>query len=154
MTGLAVANPQGSDTTVNLTACQSDGSAVVTPGGSLSLKANGEAAAFTSSLFPGLPAGFTGVLDVSATTPFAALTLRALPNTRGDFIITTFPVADMTRPAPTPIVFPHVVDGISGGLYQTQFIMLGTTGASNVTLKFYDDDGNALGMSSVAHPLY
>jgi hypothetical protein len=149
MTGLAIANPQSSSITVNLTAYQTDGVTPAATGSSPSIRANGETAAFTSSLFPSLPAGFTGVLDISAASPFAALTLRALPNTRGDFIITTFPVADLARPAPTSIVFPHVVDGNSGGLYQTQFIMLGATGASSVTLKLYSDYGAPLPMTTV-----
>jgi len=127
---------------VNLNAYQMDG---VTSAGTslapLTIPGNGETATFTS-----LPSGFTGVLDISSSSLFSALTLRALPNLRGDFLITTFPVADFNSTAPTPIVFPHVVDGYSGGLYRTQFIMLGTTGASGLRLSLYADDGSPLSM--------
>jgi hypothetical protein len=42
-----------------------------------------------------------------------------------------------------------VLDGSSGGLYQTQFIMLATTGGSSLTFKFYGDDGSPLAMSTI-----
>ncbi len=40
------------------------------------------AAAFVDQLVSGLPADFTGVLDISSTTPFADLTLLVLVGTR------------------------------------------------------------------------
>ena len=87
-----------------------------------------------------MPDGFTGVLDISAPTPFVALTLRSLKNGRGDFLITTFPVADFNQPAPAPVVFPQIVDG---GEYKTQFILLNTTGAaSDTTLTLFGDNGS------------
>jgi hypothetical protein len=46
----------------------------------------------------------------------------------------TFPVADMTVAAPSPIVFPQIADG---GGYVTQFILIGAGGASSVTLNYY-----------------
>jgi hypothetical protein len=88
-----------------------------------------------------LPPEFTGVLDISSTTPFAALTLRSLMNENDDFLITTFPVADMNQPAPSPIVFPQLADG---GGYVTQFILLGTSGASSATISYFDNDGTPL----------
>jgi hypothetical protein len=147
MTGLAIANPQSSSISVNLTAYQTDGvTSAGTGSASLPLYGNGESAAFTSYLISNLPAGFTGVLDISSVSPFVALTLRVLTNSRGDSVITTFPVADFNSTAPTPIVFPQVVDGNTGGLYRTQFIMLGTTGASSLTLNLYGDDGSPISM--------
>jgi hypothetical protein len=88
-----------------------------------------------------LPAGFNGVLDISSPTPFAALTMRSLDNERQEFLAALFPVADMTRDAPAPIVFPQIADG---GGYLTQFILIGAGGASSTTLNFYDDEGNPL----------
>ena len=55
--------------------------------------ANGHAAAFVRQFVSGLPSDFKGVLDISSAAPFAALTLRALTNSRNDFLLTTFPVA-------------------------------------------------------------
>jgi hypothetical protein len=104
------------------------------------MPANGHSAQFADQFVAGLPTGFTGVLDISSTTPFAALTMRSLYNERRDFLLATFPIADMTRSAPAPIVFPQVADG---GGYVTQFILIGA-GASGVTLNFYGEDGRPL----------
>lgn len=89
----------------------------------------------------GLPAGFTGVLAISSSTPFAALTLRSLTNARGDFLLTTLPIADANVEAPSPIIFPQIVDG---GGYATQFILLSPRGTSSTSLYYYDDTGAPL----------
>ncbi|HYK91741.1 MAG TPA: hypothetical protein VE398_23445 [Acidobacteriota bacterium] len=52
--------------------------------------------------------------------------------------MTTFPVADMTRPASSPIIFPQIVDG---GGYLTEVILLSPMSASSSTLSFVDDFG-------------
>jgi hypothetical protein len=52
-----------------------------------------------------------------------------------DYLITTFPVADVNQKAPFPIVFPQIADG---GGYVTQFILLNTSGASSVEISCYD----------------
>jgi hypothetical protein len=55
--------------------------------------------------------------------------------------MTTFPVADVNQPAPSPIVFPHIVDG---GGYVTQFILLSPSGGASTTIRFYAEDATAL----------
>jgi hypothetical protein len=94
-----------------------------------------------TQMIPGLPSGFTGVLDISATTPVGALTLRSLINSRGDFLLTTFPTADLTQPALTPVVFQQLMDG---GGYRTQFVLLSAGNASAVTLNLRSDGGTPL----------
>ena len=145
-TGLAIADTTGDSRLITVNAYQMDGR---TPAGSgnFTLRSNGHSAKFAEQIVSNLVAGFTGVLDISSTSPFAALTLRSLNNVRDDFLLTTFPVADMTRPAPSPLIFPQIADG---GGYQTQFILLSPTGAANTTLSFFADDGSplAVGKSS------
>jgi hypothetical protein len=85
-----------------------------------------------------LPDGFRGVLDISSATPFAALTTRSLINERYDFLMTTFPIADANQAAPSPVVFPQVVDG---GGYVTEFILIGAGEAVKTTPSFYDETG-------------
>ena len=85
--------------------------------------------------------GSTGVLDITSATPFAALTLRSLNNERNDFLMTTFPIADVARAAPTPVVFPQIADG---GGFVTEFILLNAVGASKTTLSFFDNEGRQL----------
>ncbi len=141
-TGLAVANPANTNASITITAFQSDGvTGIGTSQGPLQLSANGHSAHFANEFIAGLPAEFTGVLDIVSPTPFAALTLRSLNNERNDFLMATFPVADMTRNAPSPIVFPQIVDG---GGFVTQFILIGAGGASSVTLNYYGEDGKPL----------
>jgi sugar lactone lactonase YvrE len=141
-TGLAIANPKNAKANITITAFQSDGvTGIGTSQGPLLLSANGHGAHFVNEFITGLPAGFTGVLDISSPTPFAALTMRSLYNERNDFLVATFPIADMTREAPAPIVFPQIADG--GGL-MTQFILIGAGGTGNTTLSFYAEDGTPL----------
>jgi hypothetical protein len=140
-TGLAIANTASSSVNISFNAYQMDG---VTPAGTsqgpLPLSAHGYEAQFVSGFINGLPSGFTGVLDISAAMPFAALTLRSLDNERGDFLITTFPVADVNRAAPSPIVFPQVV---VGGGYASQFILISPVGATTTTLNYFEEDGTS-----------
>jgi enterochelin esterase-like enzyme len=138
-TGLAIANITTTPTNVAIRAYQPDG---VTPAGfsqgSLKLAGLGHDSKFADQLISNLPADFTGILDISAPVSFAALTVRSLDNERGDFLLTTFPVADSTRQAPSPIVFPHIVDG---GGYATEFILLSPEAAAESSLILYDESG-------------
>jgi subtilisin family serine protease len=136
-TGLALACPGSSGINIALNAYQADGSTAA-GSGTLNISGNGHTAQLAGQLISSLPSGFTGVLDISSTAPFVALTLRVLTNARGDSLMTTFPVADMTQLAPAPVVFPHIVDG---GGYVTQFILLSAGPAANATVNFYDEKG-------------
>jgi hypothetical protein len=145
-TGLAIANPNSFAGSVIVKAYQTNGTtAAGTTQGLVTLVAGGYDAKFVDQLISGLPAGFTGVLDISSSAPFAALTLRSLVNERNEFLMTTFPVADVNRAAPSPIVFPQIADG---GGYLTEFILLGTGGASSAILGIYGDDAKPLPLIS------
>jgi hypothetical protein len=111
---------------------------------SVNLPSNGHDSKFAGELIGSLPAGFTGVFELRSTIPFVALTLRSLTNSRGDFLLTAFPVADANVAPPSPIVFPHIADG---GGYQTQFILIGPTGAASVTVSFWSDSGAPLNIA-------
>jgi hypothetical protein len=141
-TGLAIANITNAGASITINAYQSDG---LTPAGisndPIPLPAKGHAAEFADKFVSGLPAEFTGVLDISSPTPFAALTLRSLLNERDDFLMTTFPIADATHAAPSPAIFPQIADG---GGSRTQVILLSGGGASSIMLNFYGDAGQDL----------
>lgn len=145
-TGLAIANPSGGPMTVTLAATQGDGvTAAGNSNGPINLFGNGHTAAFVGQFVSGLPAGFTGVLDISSTQPFAALTLRSLTNSRGDTLLTTFPIADFNQTPVAPLVFPQIVD--SGG-FQTEIILLSTSngGTSGVTVNYFGDAGTPIAL--------
>lgn len=143
-TGIALSNALTLNSTlhVTLSAFQADG---VTPAGngwtSLDLNLSGHAAKFVGEFIAGLPANFVGVLDISASQPFVALTLRSLRNARGDFLLTTFPIADLNQPSPSPMIFAQVADG---GGYTTQIILLGTGTSSTASVSFFGNDGSPI----------
>ena len=109
--------------------------------GSLDLPGNGHEAKFDYQFISSLQGGFTGVLEISSSSPFAALTLRSLVNSRGDFLLTTFPIADFNQPAPVPMIFPQIANG---GGYMTEFILLSSGGGAIGILSFLDDRGSPL----------
>jgi hypothetical protein len=138
-TGLAVASLGNNEATVILQAYQSDGSSIAGGGlTSIQLSANGHRAAFINQLISELPSGFTGILDLQSSTPFAALTLRSLLNSRNDFLISTYPIADFAGSAPAPIVFPQIA---AGDGYRTELIFLNTGDDTDATLNCAGEDG-------------
>jgi hypothetical protein len=139
-TGLAIAAPDGTALHAALAAYGVDG---VTPAGSgfVDLAGNGHEAKFDYQFISSLPDNFSGVLDVSSTTPFVALTLRSLINARGEFLFTTFPIGDFNKAAPAPVIFPQIANG---GGYRTEFILLSGVGGASSTLSFYADNGALL----------
>jgi hypothetical protein len=126
----------------------------ITPAGAslgpVHLSGGGHTAAYAGEFISGLPDGFKGVLDVSATTPFVALTLRSLYNARQDFLLTTFPIADFNQTPVSPLVFPQIA---SGGGYQTEIILLSiSAGApSTLTIRFYGTDGAPLALMATGN---
>jgi hypothetical protein len=138
-TGLAFANTSASSSTIALRAFQMDGITAAGAGEQLlQLPANGHDARFADQFISGLPENFAGVLDIRSVDPFAVLALRSLINERDDFLMTTFPVADATRNAPSPIVFPHIVDGDG---YSTEIILISPMGTVDATITFFDENG-------------
>jgi hypothetical protein len=139
-TGLAIANPGSSAIKVTATAYHLDGKTSAGAGpGTVNLVSLGHDARFAGQLISGLPSGFIGVLDLVSASPFTALTLRSLTNGRGDFLITTFPIADANQSPPAPVIFPQIANG---GGYQTQIILLSTSGStSTLTVGYFGNDG-------------
>jgi hypothetical protein len=141
-TGLAIANPTNEDARITINAFKSDGvTAIGTSKDPILLPVNAHTSHFAGELITGLPAEFTGVLDIDSSSPVAALTMRSLTNERNDFLLATFPIADVTATAPSPIIFPHIADG---GGYTSQFILIGANGESSATLNYYAEDGTPM----------
>jgi hypothetical protein len=151
-TGVALVNPSGSDLTVNLRAFQADGTTQAGNGvASVTLPSNGHASFFAGQLISGLPPNFIGVVDITAPAPFAPLTVRSLMNSRGEFLLTTFPVADMNRRAPATAVFSQIADG---GGYTTEVILLCGGVPATATVSYFGDTGAplAVGLAQVPAP--
>jgi len=144
-TGLALGNPGNAQANVTLTAFLPDGTTPIgTSLGSIQLVSGGHFASFVDQQITGLPPDFRGVVDIASDSPVAALTLRSLVNGRGDFLLTTFPVADLNQPAPSPVFIPQFADG---GGFTTEFILLSAGQSSSAVIAYFGDSGLSLTLS-------
>jgi hypothetical protein len=134
-------NPGLSSTQVKLRAFNLDGSPAGTSSGSIVLPGRGHSARFAREQIANLPNGFKGVVEIESSSPLAVLTIRSLVNARGDFLVTTFPVADLVAPTSSPVFFPQIADG---GGYVTEFIFVGTGEPATLSLDFFTSDGRPL----------
>jgi subtilisin family serine protease len=141
-TGLAFAAAGEHPAAIAIRAFRQDG---ITPAGAdktITLAAREHRAAFANELVGELPKNFIGMLDISSDSPFVALALRCLVNERGDFLIATYPTADLTRTAPAnPLFFPQIA---AGGGYSTQFILQSSNNAATIVLDYLSDTGDPL----------
>jgi hypothetical protein len=145
-TGIAVANPSGSTVPITFDLTRTDGSTAGVGTVSVNVPASGQIAKFLADIFPTLPASFTGVLRISASTAISVVGLRTRYNERGDFLITTTSPANENAPALSiERIFPHFAD--AGG-YTTQFILFsGVSGqSSSGVLRFYSQAGQPLNL--------
>jgi sugar lactone lactonase YvrE len=139
-TGLAIANPNGQPATVSFFFTDSNGNNF--GNGSTTIPANGQIAAFLNqSPFNGRST-LSGTFTFSSSVPIAVIALRGLTNERGEFLLTTLPVADLNAaPAPAPLVFPHFA---AGGGWTTQIVLVNTTdGTLSGMFQFVDPSGRA-----------
>ena len=105
------------------------------------IPAGGHLSRFAQELFPTLALGFTGLMEIQSSVPVAGITLQLTINTRNELVLTTLPVADLTRPlTASMVVFPQIVIG-SG--YATRLVFLNGE-AAGVALDFYASDGSPL----------
>jgi hypothetical protein len=83
-----------------------------------------------------------GSLEVSSDRPIEMLALRGTINARGEFLISTLPVADYAAPASSgSLLFAHFADG---GGYSTQTVLLDASDAnSSATVAYFSQNGSA-----------
>ncbi len=106
--------------------------------------AEGHLAIFADELFPNLPPGFTGLLEIRGEFPVVPVTLKLSFNQRGDPILTTLPVADALRPPQAGrLILPQI--GFGGGL-ATRIILInpGDATESMGVLTTMDESGAPL----------
>ncbi len=113
------------------------------------LVSGGHLPIFADQLFPDLPNGFTGILEIAAPFEVVPVTLKLTRNTRQEDILTTLPVADLTRIGQaTTLVFPQVGFGRTSGFgeFSTRLIFIHTDTENPVsgTLRFFESDGSEL----------
>src|SRR6185503_12087056 len=110
-TGIAIANTATQTATVTLTLLDPFGS--VETSTTRTIAGLGHLSIFADELFPGVaPDGFTGLMDIRSTVPVAPIALKITVNKRSEQVLTTLPVADLTKPRTArSSVFAHLVIG-------------------------------------------
>ncbi|MGI8785519.1 MAG: IPT/TIG domain-containing protein [Acidobacteriota bacterium] len=142
-TAVAIASAGNPATVVTVTLIDRNGNAIATTT-TLDLPAEGHRARFVHELFPGLPEGFSGLMEISSPVPIVPVTLKLTTNQRGDTILTTLPIADLVSPATAAsFLFPHIAFGQG---YSTRLIFISTTKTAGLagTMNFFQSDGAAL----------
>jgi hypothetical protein len=81
-----------------------------------------------------------GSMTFSASVPIGVIALRGYTNQRGEFLMTTLPVADLTEPASNDVVFfPHYADG--GGWTTTVTLVNPTDVSISGSVQFLGPGG-------------
>ncbi len=145
-TGVAIASPGNAALTVTFDLLDRNG--LFIDRRTRQIPASGHLAIFADELFE-LPQDFTGQMDISAPLDFVPITLKFTTNTRGEFILTTLPVADLEQPVQAAfLVFPQVGFGSLPGIgsFSTRLIYLNTATAtaSRGVMAFFRSDGTGL----------
>jgi hypothetical protein len=119
-TGLAMVNPNGGDAIVSFYFTDLNGANF--GNGTTTIPAGGKITAFLNQAPFNGGSSLKGSFTFSSSIPIAVVALRGLTNERGDFLITTLPVADLSSPgASNTVVFPDFADG---GGWATQIILV------------------------------
>lgn len=156
-TGIALVNPSSSAAGLTLTLRGADGSIITT--GHATLPSAAHIAKFIDQLKDlapdfDLPANFAttigfGSLDIQSDHVISVLALRMTSSTSGGkSLITSTPIADLTRPnASRNLFFSQVVDG---GGWKTTIVLLNTTGTpEGGTMRFFDDNGALMNVRQI-----
>ena len=122
-TGLAIANPNNQQAFINFHFTNSAGADVGS--GSMTIAANQQVASFLDQApFNGGPS-VQGTFSFSSNVPVGVIALRGFTNERGEFLITTLPVTDLSAPASvTTTLLPHFADGAG---WTTQIVLVNPT---------------------------
>jgi hypothetical protein len=137
-TAFALVNESDTPSEVRLRVFNADGSLVTSD--IFTIAAGGHRAAFLEQLAPFLPAVFEGAVTIEASVPVHVISLRALVNADGEFLMTSMPVIDQNEPPASVSYFPQLVDG---GNFTTEFLMLNPN-TSAARLQFFDTSGQPL----------
>jgi hypothetical protein len=141
-TGLALYNPNASDSTITLTLKNEDGTAT---GANVqfTLAAAKHEAFYITAKYPSIDkTAFSGMLTVQSSQQISALTLRQnSPSTVSYTSIPAVPTASTQK----TFNMAHIADGVIGTPYKTTFILFNfSSSAATVSIAATKDDGSAL----------
>jgi hypothetical protein len=144
-TGLSIANPNAQAATLSFNFTDETGTDF--GAGSFLIPANAHISAFLdetlfASAAPHGALSSARSFTFTSTAPVAAIALRGLVNERGDFLMTTLPVADLSQISFETTIIPHFAQG---GGWTTQVPLLNPTGSLLAgTVEFIDPAGTTI----------
>ncbi len=121
-TGLAIANPN--DVAATISFFFTDVNGVNFGSDNFPLGANEQTAKFLDQDPFNGGTSVLGTFTFTSSVPISVVALRGFTNERGDFLITTLPVAPLSSTFTGPVYFPHFADG---GAWTTQVILVNPT---------------------------
>ena len=121
-TGLAIANPNSGPATTTFNFTDSTGTDFGS--GTTTIAAGGQIAKFLNQDPFNSGDNVNGTFTFTSDVPVSVVALRGLTNERGDFLITTLPVAALATTSTATGLFPHFAD--RGG-WATQVILVNPT---------------------------
>ena len=145
-TGVAIANADNPETLVTFTLLNSNGSPLETT--TRLLAASGHLSIFADELFSQAGEGFSGLMEITSPVPVAPVTLKLTTNQRAQPILTTLPLADLTRTRTAgSVIFPQIGYGdFESGAFATRLLLINGEAESGLAgrLNFFQSDGSAL----------
>jgi lamin tail-like protein len=138
-TGVAIANPNNDDVTIDYSIADSN-NLQNTIDGEIILSANTQLARFLDEP-PFAVKAITGTITFTASVPVAVTILRGFTNERGEFLVSTLPVVETPiQTTTTPGYLPHFA---VGGGWRTEVIIVNPIDTNvSGTLAFFDAAGN------------
>ena len=139
-TGLAIANPNDQPATIDF--YYTDAAGADTGTGRITLGPKSQFANFIDQapLKRFSASTFEGTFSYASDVPVSAMAIRGVYNERGDFLMSTLPVIDLSSPPQTGVVVvPHFADG---GGWTTQILLVNPgNSAANGKVEFRDPNG-------------
>lgn len=138
--GLAFANPSDTAALIELQAFTGTGTRA-SDSVTISLGPLEQRASPVRDILPDLPSEYRGVIEVRSSLPVVMLGVRALTNERDEVLFSVLPGANLSRPAPSPVVIPHVA---TGGGFESHLLVFGGPESGSVAVTLFSPEGRLL----------
>jgi protein TonB len=144
-TGVAIANPNKGVATVSFTFRDSTGTTVGS--GVTVMFPNSQITKFLDQAPFNAPGKMSGSFSFTSDVPVAVAAFRGLTNERGEFLLSSVPVVDLSATGnSSSLTLPHFA---SGGGWTTQVILMNLANApATGSLQWMDGNGQSLGIMS------
>ena len=150
-TGLAIANPNSQVAEITFYFTDETG-AQAGAAGNLTIPPNGKTSQFLTEPPFNRAAPFRGTFTFMSNVPVGLTALRGLTNARGEFLITTLPVAPTSSTQGGTFYISHFADG---GGWKTQVILVNPTDSSSSgAIRFFDKGSESAAASLVSETTY